>query len=107
MTLLVTVFAAVISTAVWYRKAPEDKMKISVLCLLFWGASIMWLVDAVFEYAELGAEYFTPEPRDMLNDLFLGLSVVALGLVIWVAVLLLKDPRGVFKKGARKNENKK
>lgn len=107
MTLLVTVFAAVISTVAWYRKAPGDKMKISVLCLLFWGASIMWLVDAFFEYAELGAEYFTPEPRDMLNDLFLGLSVVALGLVIWVAVLLLKDPRGVFKKGAGKNENEK
>lgn len=46
---------------------------------MYWGASIMWFVDAIFEYAELHAAYFTPDPMDMLNDLFLGLSVVAFG----------------------------
>lgn len=97
MTLLVTVFAAVVCTAIWYKNAPGSKMQLGILCWLFWGASIMWLVDAIFEYAELGAEYFTPAPEDMLNDLFLGLSVVALGLVIWIAVLLIKDPRGVLR----------
>ena len=45
----------------------------------------------------LGAEYFTPSPADMLNDLYLGLSVAALGLVIWVIILLAKDPKGVIK----------
>ena len=97
MTLLVTVFAAVVSTAIWYKNAPESKMQLGLLCWLFWGASLMWLVDAVFEYAELKADYFTPAPADMLNDLFLGLSVVALGLVIWIVVLLIKDPRGVLR----------
>ena len=97
MTLLVTVFAAVISTAIWYKNAPEDKMKISILCWMFWGASLMWLVDAAFEYAELRAEYFTPAPADMLNDLFLGLSVIALAMVIWVVFLLMKDPKGAVK----------
>lgn len=53
----------------------------------------MWLVDAIFEYAE----YFTPAPMDMLNDFFLGLSVVALGLIVWLVVLLIKDPKGVVK----------
>lgn len=38
----------------------------------------MWLVDAIFEYAELGAEFFTPAPIDMLYDFYLGLSVIAL-----------------------------
>ena len=57
----------------------------------------MWLVDAIFEYVELGAEYFTPAPADMLNDFFLGLSVVALGLIIWIVALLIKDPKGVIK----------
>ena len=33
----------------------------------------------------------------MLNDLFLGLSVIALGLVIWLIILLIKDPKGVVK----------
>lgn len=97
MTLLITVFAAVISTVVWYKNAPKDEMKVGILCWMFWGASLMWLVDAIFEYAELGAEYFTPAPVDMLNDLYLGLSVVALGLVIWIIVLLIKDPKGVVK----------
>ena len=97
MTLLTTLFAAIISTVVWYTHAPQSKMKIGVLCWLYWGASLMWLVDAIFEYAELKAEFFTPEPADMLNDLYLGLSVVALGLVIWLAVVLIKDPKGVVK----------
>ena len=57
----------------------------------------MWLVDAFFGYAELQAEYFTPTPIEILNDLYLGLSVVALGLIIWLALLLIKDPKGVLK----------
>ena len=93
MTLLVTVFAAVICTGIWYCKASARELKTGLLCWMYWGASLMWLVDAIFEYAELGAEYFAPAPVDMLNDLYLGLSVVALGLVIWLTVLLIKDPK--------------
>ena len=97
MTLLTTVFAAIICTIIWYKNAPKNEMKISILCWMYWGASIMWLVDALFEYAELHEEYFTPAPLDMLNDLYLGLSVVALGLVIWLIILLIKDPKGIVK----------
>jgi hypothetical protein len=92
MTLLITVFAAVISTAVWYVSSKARGLKIGILCYMYWGASLMWLVDAVFEYMELGAAYFTPLMEDMVNDAFLGFSAVALGLVIWVAVILVKDP---------------
>ncbi len=97
MTLLTTVFAAIVCTIIWYKKAPNDDMKVGILCWLYWGASLMWLVDAIFEYAELHAEYFTPAPADMLNDFYLGLSVVALGLIIWLVILLVKDPKGVVK----------
>ena len=97
MTLLTTIFAAVICTVIWYKTAPESEMRIGTLSLMYWGASLMWFVDAVFEYVEMGADYFTPAPADMLNDLFLGLSVVALGLVIWIVILLVKDPKGVVK----------
>lgn len=97
MTLLVTVFAAIACTVLWYRNAQKSDMKLGVLCWLFWGASLMWLVDAIFEYAELKEAYFTPSPADMLNDLFLGLSVVALALVIWLVYLLIRDPKGVIK----------
>lgn len=63
MTLLVTLFAAIICTILWYKKAPEDPMKLHILCFMYWGASIMWFVDAIFEYAELQAEFFTPPRR--------------------------------------------
>ena len=96
MTLLITVFAAIIVTVKWYTRK-DDSMKLGILVFMFWGASIMWLVDAIFEYAELHKAYFTPSAADMLNDSYLGLSVVALGLVIWLAILLVKDPKGVLK----------
>ena len=57
----------------------------------------MWLGDAIFEYAELHEAFFTPEPIDMLNNFYLGLSVVALGLIIWLVILLVKDPKGAVK----------
>ncbi len=97
MTLLISVFAAIICTVIWYKSEQRNELKLGILPLMFWGASLMWFVDAIFEYVELKAEYFTPAPADMLNDFFLGLSVVALGLIIWLAVLLIKDPKGVVR----------
>ena len=105
MTLLISVFAAVITTVIWYRSSEKSEMKIGMLMWMFWGASIMWLVDAIFEYAELKADYFTPAPGDMLNDAFLGLSVVALGLTLWIIILLVKDPKGSVR-AALKRANK-
>lgn len=96
MTLLISVFAAVICTVKWYTRA-DDTMRLGILCFMFWGASLMWLCDAVFAYVELGAEYFTPAPADMLNDAFLGLSVVAFALVVWLIILLIKDPKGTVR----------
>ena len=101
MTLLITVFAAVIVTVKWYTRK-DDSMQLGMLCFLYWGASIMWLVDAIFEYAKLRAEYFTPAIEDMLNDAFLGLSVVALGLVIWLVRLLITDPKDSIRTALKK-----
>ncbi|MBP5641174.1 MAG: hypothetical protein J6X55_16970 [Victivallales bacterium] len=97
MTLLLTVFAAVVSTIVWYANDNRKKLMMGPLCWMFWGAALMWLVDAIFEYREIGAEYFTPSAADMLNDTYLGFSVIALAMVIWVVALLWKDPQGVVK----------
>ncbi len=101
MTLLICVFAAIIATVKWYQRK-DDSMMPGVPCVLFWGASLMWLGDAIFEYAELGTEYFAPAAEDMLNDAFLGLSVVALGLILWLVILLIKDPKDVVKASLRK-----
>ena len=93
MTLLITVFAAIICTVLWYVKK-DSPMKLGLLALIYWGAGLMWFVDAIFEFAELRSEYFTPAAADMANDAFLGLTVVALGLIVWLIVVLVKDPTG-------------
>ena len=97
MCLILTAIAAVVSTAVWYASKTMRDMKISVLCWLFWGAAIMWLVDLVFEYAEEGAAVFEPSVAEVLNDSLLGLAVITLALVIWTVVYLVSDPKGVLR----------
>ena len=101
MTLLVTVFAAIICTILWYKRKNDD-MKLGTLCFMFWGASLMWLGDAIWEYIEDNEAFFSPEPADMLNDLFLGLSVVALAMILWLIILLIKDPKGAVRKALKK-----
>ena len=43
MTLLITVIAAVITTAIWYKEKDRD-YKLDFLSLMLWGASIMWWI---------------------------------------------------------------
>ncbi len=97
-TLLVLTFAAIIATVVWYKHAPGGNMREGVLCLIYWGAFLMWLVDSVFTCIEEGSAFFSPAPKEVLNDFLLGLAVVALGLLIWLCVVLVQDPRGVWRK---------
>ncbi len=104
MTLLITLFAAVFATVKWYVRE-DDSMRLGTLCFMYWGASLMWMVDAAFEYVDLGEKFFTPEPADMLNDAYLGLYVVALGLVIWLVRLLVADPKGAVRRSLVRQSN--
>ena len=101
MTLLITIFAAVFVTVKWYNRK-DDSMQLGILMFMFWGASLMWMVDAVFEYIELRAEFFNQAPQDMLNDAFLGVAVIALALVVWVIRLLITDPKGTVRAALKK-----
>lgn len=58
----------------------------------------MELADFIFEYAELKADYLIKVLNQSYNDSLLGLMVVTIGLVIWLVILLIKDPNGVFEK---------
>ena len=98
MTLVVTIIAALVATIIWYFNDNRYQYKLGMLSLIYWGASLMWFIDFVFEYAELKAEYFNQELVDIINDSLLGICVVALGLIAWVVVLLIKDPKKVLKK---------
>lgn len=103
MTLLITLISAVCATAVWYFNSNRDKYKLGTLSLMYWGAGLMWFVDFVFEYAELKADYFVQEFTDILNDTLLGITVVVLGMIIWLAILIIKDPNKVIEKKLTKN----
>ncbi|MBQ9647566.1 MAG: hypothetical protein IJV43_04295 [Oscillospiraceae bacterium] len=62
----------------------------------------MRLGDAAWEYAELREEFFTPDLADMLNHAFLGLSVAAFAMVVWLVILLVRDPKGSVRKSLLK-----
>ncbi|AGG07043.1 MULTISPECIES: hypothetical protein [Dehalococcoides] len=94
MWLIMTLVAALITTAIWYIKAPDDKYKLGFLSLMFWGASIMWLVDHVIAYLQEGGEFLEINQDAIL----LGVSVIIFGLLVWEISLLLSDPKGVIKK---------
>jgi len=94
MFLIITALAAVVATILWYFNAPEDKYRLNILCFIFWGATLMWLVDHVMAYLIEGGEFF----ELTLDATMLGITVVLCGLVVWTGVLLVKDPKGVFNK---------
>lgn len=96
MTLLISVVAAIVTTLVWYTNEKARKLNIGKLAFAFWGASLMWMVDAVVEYLEDGADYFVPSGADMINDAFLGICVVVLALAVWVVYFIIKDPDKVI-----------
>lgn len=104
MTLLITLIAAVCATLVWYFNSNRDRYKLGTLSLMYWGAGLMWFVDFVFEYAELKVDYFVQEFADILNDSLLGITVVVLGLIIWVAILIIKDPNKVIENKLTKKQ---
>ena len=97
MTLLITIIAAICASILWYACEKRDSYKLGTLSLIYWGASLMWLMDFVFEYAELKTEYFNQSFADILNDSLLGVTVVAIGLIVWLVILFIRDPKNVFK----------
>ena len=101
MTLLTALFAALISTVVWYFKDGSNRMQTGTLSLMYWGASLMWLVDAVF--AVIGGEAFFDISAD---DAVLGMIIVMFGLIAWIVMLLIADPKKVFAKSLLTDENK-
>jgi hypothetical protein len=94
MWLIMTALAAVITTIIWYVKSPNDKYKLGLLSLMFWGATIMWLVDHIIAFASEGGEFFEINA----DATMLGLAVIVLALVVWTIVLVISDPKGVLKK---------
>jgi hypothetical protein len=116
MTLLITVFAAIASTFLWYKYDKRKEYALSALLYMFWGATLMWLIDAIVSFAKEGSAFFMPLAGatveetvinqqeffyNQMNDLYLGIAVIALALIIWVIILLIKDPKHLYRKEAK------
>lgn len=94
MWLVILLFSATISTALWYTKAEDDKYMLKFLSLVFWGASLMAFVDRLIGYLTEGGEFL----EITLESTILGFVLVVTGLMIWEIVLLVKDPKQVIRK---------
>jgi hypothetical protein len=92
MFLIITALAAVISTIIWYAKSPNDKYKLGFLSLMFWGATIMWLVDHIMAFASEGGEFFEINT----DATMLGVAVIVLALMVWAISLVISDPKKVL-----------
>lgn len=100
MCLIMTVFAAVAATIVWYFKLNDRKYKMGTLALMYWGASAMWFVDCIFSAAD-GEKFFNLS----LNDAILGLVIIAAGLIVWLICLLFNDPKHIFLQTKERTKN--
>ncbi len=85
MYLITTALAAVTTTVIWYKAKANDTHNLGMLCLMYWGATLMWLVDCIA--AVISGEEFDTS----LNAVLLGVSVIVLGLIIWFVIKLIKS----------------
>ncbi|PCN50592.1 hypothetical protein B6U99_03685 [Candidatus Geothermarchaeota archaeon ex4572_27] len=92
MWLIILSFAAVVTTALWYSTAEDDKYMLRFLSAVLWGSAIMVLVDHVMGYLMEGGEFIEISAEATV----LGFTLLIAALVVWEIALLLKDPRGVL-----------
>ena len=57
----------------------------------------MLLIDLGIEFFNEGVDIFNFTFSDVLRDSILGFVCITLGLIIWLARLLYKDPDGVVR----------
>ena len=87
MFLILTGLAAIITSLILYIKKPDSKYKLGTLCLIYWGATIMWIFDHVIAFISEGGPFF-----EMTQDAtLLGVSVVVFGLILWLLILLISN----------------
>ncbi|MHA1238262.1 MAG: hypothetical protein ACTSSJ_03320 [Candidatus Odinarchaeia archaeon] len=92
MWLVILAMAAALTTAIWYWKAENDVYMLNILSLIFWGTTIMVLVDHVMGYLMEGGEFLEMTAEATV----LGIVLVVAALVVWEIILVLKDPKKVF-----------
>ncbi|NCC15460.1 MAG: hypothetical protein EOM28_03810 [Clostridia bacterium] len=92
MYFILTALAAIVTTILWYRIS-EDKYQLSTLCFIYWGATLMWLVDHVIAFLDEGGAFF----EMTLDATLLGIIVVLCGFFVWGMITFVKVTKGTLK----------
>jgi hypothetical protein len=92
MYFILTAFAAIVTTILWYRIS-DDKVPLSTLCFIYWGAALMWFVDHVIAFMTEGGAFF----EITLDATLLGIIVVLCGFFSWLLFTFVKVTRGTLK----------
>lgn len=85
MCLILTIIAALISTALYLFKSSLRNSTFASLPLFYWGASLMWCGDGIWNL--INGEPFC---ELSLNDTYLGLLIVLCGIVIFSIYAFVK-----------------
>ena len=120
MHLVVTLIATVAAFLVWYLLGRKyKKFHLEILPIMLGAASVMWMVDGFFglfgpDKKFLGIEPYVVENGKIvgeasaeqlqeffyqgMNDLALGVAIIAAALLVYAVILLILDPLHVWKK---------
>lgn len=98
MTWVITLLAAAIATVAWYATAPNNRLRLGVLALMYWGATLMWTVDGINGLVEGEGFIEIADSAAMFDDAMLGILVVVAGLAVWAIYLVVTDPKRVLSK---------
>ncbi len=93
MWLITMLILAIFSTVIWYIWDESKAYRLDVLVLTAWGTTIMVFADHLASYITEG------EFMEISADaLLLGVVLATLAMLIWVAALLISDPKGKLKR---------
>ena len=90
MWLITTLIAALIATAAWYFLPKHYKL--NLLSLMFWGSTLMILVDHIIGYE--GGAFLELQTEGLItNSALLGLLMIIPVVLFWMIVLILSKPK--------------
>lgn len=128
MHLVVTIIATVAAFFVWYVVGRNHKkFHLEILPIMLGAASVMWMVDGFFglfgeDKKFLGIEPYVVENGKIvgeasaeqiqeffyqgMNDLALGVAIIAAALLVYAIILFIIDPLNVWRKNKEVKEEK-
>lgn len=86
MYFIMTALAAIVTTLL-RKRLPQKNYNLTPLCLLYWGATLMWFIDHVIAFFLEGGPFLELS----LDATMLGVAVVLCGFFLWVAPTLIKN----------------